>query len=190
MKNNFRNGFLSIAFLFIVSGQCQADLWIGGGLSGAKYDLNHESFHGQSGSGVNLSMENYFADDWAFDMSLSAMGINVGTTTDIYYPPDTASAGLIYLGIKKDFVLSNDGNFRFWAGGGYGIPLIMWDSYWYNVSGSGFAYSAGISRKLAPDFRLNGGYRNYLFKGYSSGDTPVDGGISEWFLALQYNISH
>lgn len=187
MRNVIAIGW--IALICLGSAPSHAQVWLNLGYSNISVNIDNPAVDGQSSGGLNLGIKQYFNDDWSYEVSLTAGRIDVGPASDIFYPADTASLGLVYLGIQKDFKFSQDNGLRGWLGAGYSIQIINWDTYVYDISGSGFALSAGLLQLLDKNWRINGGYRYHSFDGETSSDTDADGNSAEWFINIQYNIS-
>lgn len=122
---------------------------VGGGVSMASIDSNYSAIGDQTADGVAMTAAGEFAETWWLDAFMSlGHRLETGTTENIYYPPDHAEYALISLGIRKAFPLPPDARWTPWLHAGLGVGDLMWDTYYYSVSGVGLALGGGADVRL------------------------------------------
>jgi len=122
---------------------------LGGGVSMASIDSNYSALGQQTADGVAMAAGAEFAETWWLDAFMSlGHHLETGVTENIYYPPDHADYAVVSVGVRKAFPLSPESRWTPWLHAGLGVGDVMWDTYFYSVSGVGLALGCGVDRRL------------------------------------------
>ena len=122
---------------------------LGAGASYATLHTDYPALGDQSAPGLAVVASWGFLERWWLDLSASAgHSIETGATQDIYYPPDSAEFGLFSLDVRREFWSIDERGWAPWLLGGLAVGDVMWDSYWYDVAGSGYVIGAGADLRL------------------------------------------
>ena len=140
---------------------------VGAGVSAASIDSDYSALGEQTGDGVAMAAAAEFAETWWLDAFMSlGHHLETGATENIYYPPDHADYGVVSVGVRKDFPLRPDGRWTPWLHAGFGVGDIMWDTYYYGISGVGLALAGGVDRRLGSwPLALRGQVLRHSFSG-------------------------
>lgn len=122
---------------------------LGAGASYATLHTDYPALGDQSAPGVALVGSWSFTEGWWLDLSASAgHRIDTGATQDIYYPPDRAEFGVFSVDLRRELWPLEQRGWTPWLLGGLAAVEVVWDSYWYDVAGSGYVLGAGADVQL------------------------------------------
>lgn len=147
-----RPRIVAVAALLVAQAGCVTlpGPWqLGAGASHATLHTDYPALGDQSAPGVDLVASWGFTGQWWLD-AFASVGhrIDTGTTQNIYYPPDHAEFGLFSLDVRREFWPVASRGWAPWLLGGVSVGSVMWDTYWYDVSGSGIVVGAGADARL------------------------------------------
>ncbi len=145
----------------------------------SRFSINsdHPSIDDQSIFGISLlfGLRNR---NHVFELSMGGgSGLEVGPTTDIYYPADSADYGAFTLSYQYQFRnLKLANNVVPYFGIGYSFNSINWVNYVYDHSGDGYAILGGVIFRIEKVWAVNLSVRRFSFSGerilFSYGDYP------------------
>jgi hypothetical protein len=107
----------------------------------------HPSIDGSSGAGLNLVMGWRFADGLAWDTRMGGFWTEVGPAPEINYPADKADYAFVLTGLVWE-TAGSGAPVSPWLGLWFGLHFVMWDTYFYEVSGLGASFGAGVQFRL------------------------------------------
>lgn len=146
-----RSGALAAALAAALSGciTLPPPWQLGGGVSRATLYTDSSALGDQSSNGVALVASWEFTDEWWLD-AFGSIGhrLETGTTENIYYPPDAAEYGALVLGVRRNLWPIEQRHWTPWLLGGVGVADVFWDTYAYDVIGSGFVLAAGADVQI------------------------------------------
>lgn len=124
--------------------------YLGGGTSSAAIDSDYEAIGSQRAGGYVVLGGCEFARTWAGEIFFSGgHKITTGTTANIYYPPDQAEYGVVVFGLHKGLWSLDEHRWTPWLGVGLGIGQVMWENYFYDLTGNfSLAWSGGADIAL------------------------------------------
>ena len=128
---------------------CASSWQLGAGISVANVSSNYSAIGTQSAEGFSVDASWEFLPTWSVE-GFGSFGhkIATGTTQQIYYPPDHAEYGIFIIGVRKDFWPLADRGWTPWLLAGSGVGQVYWDTYFYEVAGSGLAGAGGFDLRL------------------------------------------
>lgn len=166
MKNGVMIGLLALLLLH-ASAPSRADqfncclgpslrgLYVGAGLNHTTvaYDALQET---TTGNGFNVIFGWRIVDRISLDFTIDGLIDHPETkaTTDIYYPPDTAEYSALRYGIKFDFLDLAAETWTPWIEVGQGFAFLLWDTYFYNHTGSDLFLALGVDKEFSPGWIL------------------------------------
>jgi len=77
-------------------------------------------------------------------------------TVNIYYPEDTAEYTILNFNMKFDLLSLPKRGWTPWVSLGYAVHILMWDSYFYDQLGGGFAPGCGFDVVIKNGLMLRG----------------------------------
>lgn len=179
-RMTMRAGALLVAALaWAAASPCaRADSWqLGAGVSRASVSSSYSAIASQSAGGWAVTGAWEFAETWWLEgFGDAGHKIATGETQDIYYPPDRAEFGIFAIGVRKDLWPLFDRGWTPWVTAGFGIGQVYWDTYFYELTGSGFALAGGFDVRLGETpFVLRGQLLRHEFSASDTyGHGPYD----------------
>lgn len=146
---------------------------------------------GQSGAGMNFIVGGRLFGPVSLDITADALFDHPATkpTTDIYYPADTADYSTLRLALKFDFLDLAKETWTPWISVGQVFAFLMWDTYWYNLSGSGFSVALGVDKEFSPGWILRTRFSTFSVKTEDDyGDSGGRLGDTTFALSLVYEF--
>lgn len=136
--------------LFAATGHCNASRkgYFGGGLLLGSISSDHPSIDGESGTGMHLVWGLHITPRFACEMDLGGFSIDTAPTPDIYYPEDSADFMFIGLGFTGFFTPPEEKVFTPWASLLFTLQTVMWDDYYYDLTGLGLSPGVGVDMTL------------------------------------------
>ncbi len=123
--------------------------YIGIGASQASIHSNYSAIGSKSAGGYALLAGVEFAETWSVEMFVSAgHHIATGPTEKINYPPDTAEYSVVAFNLRKSIWSLEENGWTPWIAVGFGIGQVYWDTYFYELTGSGLAFSGGVDLQI------------------------------------------
>lgn len=147
-----RHGIAAGAVLAAALGGCVVPpppYQVGGGASYSLIRSDYSALEDQGAAGVALVAGWEMSDTWWLD-AYATVGhqLEAGTTQNIFYPPDGAEYGLFCLNLRKEFWPPERRGWAPWVSGGLAVGSVIWDSYLYELAGSGLVVGAGVDVRL------------------------------------------
>lgn len=150
-----------------------AQPYLGAGISNLSLSSQYSSIDGRSKTGFTLFGGYEFASTWFTELAVSsAAGIDTGPTENIYYPADSAEYSILRLSIGTSFWTFAERRWRPWIAAGMSYHYVNWDTFYYQLDGTGLALGAGVDIQLLRSWRLRAQANWYR---YSLRDTYGDG---------------
>lgn len=165
-----------------------AQAYVGLGVSRLSLSSDYSSIDGRSGTGFTLFGGYEFASTWFAEFSVSAAtDIDTGPTQNIYYPADSAEYSILRFSIRKSFWTFADRRWAPWVSAGAAYHYINWDTFYYQLDGTGLSIGAGVDLELVQSWRLRIQAIWHRFSARDTyGDGPFNSRTSELSTALIY----
>ena len=177
------------------SAQISSEQYVGGGVGRFSISSDHPSIGDQSAFGISL-LYGIRLHSHVFELSMGgASGIDVGPTSDPFYPADSADYGYFSLSYQYQFRnLFPSTTVTPYFGGGYSFNSINWNNYVYDHSGDGYSIIGGIIFRLQTRWSANLAVRRMSYSGerllFVTGDyEDYDSEVYEFSATLVYHFS-
>lgn len=132
-----------------------AQSYMGLGISTLSLSSQDSSIDGRSKTGFTFFGGVEFASTWSVELSVSsATGMSTGPTENIYYPADSAEYGILRLGVRKSFWGFSERSWAPWVTAGTAYHYINWDTFAYQLDGTGVSLGGGADFALARSWRV------------------------------------
>jgi opacity protein-like surface antigen len=132
-----------------------AQPYVGLGVSSLSLSSQYSSIDGRSGTGFTLLGGYEFASTWSAELSISAAkGIDTGPTQNISYPADSAEYSILRFSIRKSLWTFTERRWTPWVTAGTAYHYINWDTFYYQLDGTGLSLGAGVDLELVQSWRL------------------------------------
>jgi len=167
-----------------------AQTYLGAGVSSLSLASQYSAIGTRGTSGFTMIGGIEFAAGWFVEVAASvAGGIETGPTENIYYPADTADYGIVRLSIGKHFWPIAERGWTPWAAAGRASHQIYWNTFAYEVSGSGLSLGAGVDFQPAPPWRVRLQAIRHRFSAHDTyGYGPYSGRTNEVSAAAIYSF--
>ena len=146
---------VGLAAGFVTVADASAQRYLGLGATSLSLSSQYSAIDGGSGTGLTLLLGARL-DTWFVELAVGGTGIDVGETENIFYPADSAGYGVLRLSVGKSLWPVAERGWTPWAALGWAYHGISWDTYAYQVDGTGLSLGAGA------DFALPGPLRARL----------------------------
>jgi opacity protein-like surface antigen len=165
-----------------------AQPYIGLGVSNLALSSDYSSINGRSKTGFTLVGGYEFASTWFTELAVSsASGIDTGPTENIYYPADSAEYSILRVSIGTSFWTFAERRWKPWVAVGAAYHFVNWDTFYYQLDGTGLSLGAGVDVELVPSWRLRFQAIRYRFSAYDTyGDGPYSTRTTELSAAVIY----
>ena len=181
----------SLAVGLLVTHNALAQPYVGLGVSRLSLNSEYSSVDGRSGTGITLFGGTEFAPTWFAELSISAAsGIDSGPTENIFYPADSAEYDILRIAARKSFPGLADQSWTPWVTVGTAYHYVSWDTFYYQLDGSGLSFGGGVDFELAPSWSLRfqaishrfSAHDTYGYGPFSSRSTELSAGVV-WHFA-------
>jgi opacity protein-like surface antigen len=162
-----------------------AQPYVGLGVSRLSLSSQYSSVDGRSGAGFTLFGGFEFASTWSAEFSVSATGIDTGPTQGIFYPADSAEYSILRLSVRKGFWTSTERRWMPWVTAGAAYHYINWDTFYYQLDGTGLSLGAGVDLELAQTWRVR---IQAIRHSFSARDNYGDGSFSSRSTELSAGV--
>jgi hypothetical protein len=142
--------WMCFALLLVSGSPVSARPWyIGLGPSYASIHSDYSAIGSKSANGYAILAGLEFANTWSLEMFISTgHHISTDATRNIYYPPDSAEYSVVDFSIRKSIWPLDEKGWTPWIGAGFGIGEVYWDTYFYEITGTGLALSGGVDLEI------------------------------------------
>jgi opacity protein-like surface antigen len=131
-----------------------AQPYLGIGVASLSLDSQYASIDGRSGTGITLYGGYEFVPTWSVELSVSAADIDTGPTVNIFYPADSAEYSILRVSMRKSLWTLRERGWTPWVAVGVAYHYVNWDTFYYQLDGTGVSLGAGVDFGLAPSWRL------------------------------------
>jgi hypothetical protein len=132
-----------------------AQPYLGAGVASLSLDSQYASIDGRSGTGITLYGGYEFVPTWSMELSVTAAtGIDTGPTVNIFYPADSAEYSVLRFGVRKSLWTLGERRWTPWVAVGVAYHYVNWDTFYYQLDGTGVSLGGGVDVALAPSWRL------------------------------------
>ena len=161
------------------------------GFGTAKFGLtsDHPAIDSANGNGYQFIFGRYSAPSFSGEIVMSGgLRISTGAVPSPYYPEDSAEYGYFMFGGRYHFIDLSQKNISPWIGLAWGWHNIMWDTYFYEISGTSLTPYAGVDILLGDrGGLLRAEVKRHSFSassGWYGGNYHVD--VNEFNISLGY----
>ena len=131
-----------------------AQPYLGIGVASLSLDSQYASIDGRSGTGITLYGGYEFVPTWSVELSVSAADINTGPTVNIFYPADSAEYSILRVSMRKSLWTLRERGWTPWVAAGSAYHYVNWNTFYYQLDGTGVSLGGGVDVALAPSWRL------------------------------------
>jgi opacity protein-like surface antigen len=152
-----------------------AQPYVGLGVANLSLSSEYPSIDGRSGTGFTLIGGYEFAPTWSMELSVSATDIDTGPTLNIYYPADRAEYSILGFSVRKSFWTFAERRWAPWLSAGTAYHYLNWDTFYYQLDGTGFFLGGGVDVELVKPvlLRIQASWHRFSLR-----DTYGDGPFS------------
>jgi outer membrane protein W len=167
--------FAGLAAGLLVAQGAAAQPYFGLGIASLSLSTDYAPIGEQSGTGFVLIGGYEFASTWSFELSVSATDIDTGPTIGIYYPADSAEYSILRISLRKSLWSLVEKRWTPWLAIGGAYHYASWNTFYYQLDGTGASFGAGVDFALAPSWSVR---VQAMRNRFSASDTYGEGSYS------------
>lgn len=170
----------------LIANKSFAQTYVGLGVSAFSLSSDYSSVDGRNTTGFTIFGGTEITPTWDAELSVSAASdIKTGPTLNIYYPADSAEYSVLRISIRKSFWSFPERPWVPWVSVGSTYHYINWNTYFYQLAGSGVTLGAGIDFEHANPWRFRvqalshrfSAYDNYDYGPFNSQTREISAGV-------------
>jgi opacity protein-like surface antigen len=178
---------LAAGWIAIPEGAAQP--YVGLGPSRLSLSSEYSAIDARSGTGFTLIGGIEFAPTGFAELSVSAASVDVGPTENIFYPADRAEYSILRFGIGKSLWALGERGWTPWVGAGWAYHYVNWESFYYQVDGTGVSLGAGVDIEPVRPWRVRVQAMRHRFSGRDTyGYGPFGTRSGEWSAVVIYGF--